>query len=262
MEKGESQRIVTEIMDRNYALVSFSLPWSKLKEVADLFISFCALPADVKARFAAAHPEEPTGYIGYQRRDRSKGHYETKEMFHFHPAIFNVIPGLKTNPKISNFVDAAANVYEKALATFKQLLTSLSAEEPGLIGRFIREDGHSQCYLRILNYDEIPVGSNVASPHYDRGGLALALAESAPGLRIWSKGVPFEVDHKGGHAIFMPGITFSEVTKKLKLPKTWHDAIQKVPSYKPGTSRWAIVFFADPLEQRHVTAEEARTYTG
>ncbi len=261
MEKGELNRILQEIEERNFAEIEFPLSYQELKELADSFLDFCELPQDVKSGFTAPYKDDPHGLVGYSRRDKSRGNFDTKELFHYHDAMLNLIPELKASdePKIRRFADAMHKVYVASVETFKKHLKHFSQDEPGIYGQFFRE-GRQRCYIRLLKYDEVPVGATVGAGHYDRGGLAFALAESAPGLRIWHRGKPQDVVHKSGTALFMPGITFNDTTTKIKLPKTWHDVVQKTPPIRPGVSRWAIAFFADPIEQREVTAEEARTH--
>jgi len=261
LERKELQRILSEIQERNYALIEFPLSWSRLKDVADNFLEFLQLPYEAKSKFTAPHKDDPNGLIGYQRRDKGKGNFETKEFFNYHESILDMFPDLKASkdPVVRKFIDSVQEVYKSAVSTFKQLLDHFSHEEPGMHSHYFKDGSFPRYFIRFLKYDEVPQGGQVAAGHYDRGGLALALAESAPGLRIWKDGTPLEVDHKDGCAVFMPGITFNDTTSKIKLSKTWHDAIQKVPNYKPGVSRWAIIFFADPLEQRSVSVAEART---
>lgn len=260
METGELKRIVHEIESQNYAVITFTLSYKELKEAADAFLDFCELPSEVKSKLAAPFVFEPRGTIGYGKRDKSMGAHDTKEVFQYHEALLEAIPELKTSkdPIIRKFIDSTHKVYEHAKSTCKELLSYLSIEEPEIVNKFFKGDS-GRFYLRLLKYDEVPIGGTVGAGHYDRGGFALALAESAPGLRIWHKENPQEVHHKDGYALFLPGITFNDATTKLKLPKTWHDVVQKTPPLRPGVSRWAIAFFADPLEQREVTAEEART---
>lgn len=198
--------------------------------------------------------------MGYAKRQKSKGAFDDKEFFHYHPEISKQFSNIN-DQKVKTFLENAEKVYSAATSTLSQFCKILSHEEPQFTNKFFKEGKIPRFYLRFIKYEEASLGSQIAAGHYDRGGFALALAESAPGLRIGPLNAAVEVKHSDGCCLFLPGITLNEVTTKIKFQKAWHDVIQKESKpYRPGVGRWAIVFFVDPIEQREVSAEEARTF--
>lgn len=77
--------------------------------------------------------------------------------------------------------------------------------------------------------------------------MTLALAESAPGLRIGS--VPQDltpIDHHDGQAVFFLGGNFQAVLGDTDLKPGWHDVVQQgEASPHQSYARWAIVAFID-----------------
>ena len=86
----------------------------------------------------------------------------------------------------------------------------------------------------------------------------MALAESAPGLRIGKDSESLRlVQRKDRLAIFMPGIHFPNLTNGDFVP-AWHDAVSQ-DGDTSSEARWAIVFFANAYRLRLPTFEEAHT---
>jgi len=258
MTKEECKRILTEVQKQSYAVFPFPLPWEELKQAADAFLDFLEVPGKEKMTMILLE-NDPASHLGYAHRNKSKGNFENKEFFVYHPKLekhFDL-----EDPKVRNFITQARKVYDAAKSTLKQMFTILSHEEPNFVNHFFQEGKTHRLYLRFNKYDEEKIGERIAKGHYDRGGAALALAESAPGLRIGSLNAPVEIQHHEGHCLFMPGLTLNEFTTKIKFPKAWHDVIQKEDKpYRPGVGRWSIVFFVDPIQQRNISIKEARTY--
>ena len=150
-----------------------------------------------------------------------------------------------------------------AQITLGRTLDEFEKEFPGLYARFIVEDTHRRFYLRFLKYDTKGKGRFLARAHFDRGGATLAIAESAPGLRIGRNNSETgilhleEVSHEEHSAIFFPSYHFPRLTGPEFEP-AWHDVTQSSDDqYSEDTARWAIVFFADvyglPLPSERAT---------
>jgi hypothetical protein len=186
--------------------------------------------------------------VGYKHRDPSDHIYnDSKEFFHFHPALFEKYPEfLEAHPVVSNFVRQAKPIWEAAYQTVSDILSVFEPTFPGIHARIFDTDMvHVQ--LRFLKYDWQNSGALLAKPHYDAGSCTLAVAESCPGLRIGSSPENLRhVDHQPGNAIFMLSSNFKKMMDTDEFCPGWHDVIQvdKTLIGKPF-ARWAVVAFIE-----------------
>ena len=243
------------IVSRNYFPIAFSLPHKEFRKAADHFFAFLTLPHETKKAFYLLTKEEDKeSMVGYMRREQGRGDLDEKEYFHYNryaKDAFGALPE-SIDPRVGLFFDAAHSIYEEAEGLMRAIIQEFDVSFPGLYQNFFPEDAHPHFYLRFLKYSSRGRDDFLAGGHYDLGGCTLALAESAPGLRIGKDAETLqEIEHRDGQAIFMPGLQFPELTSD-DLPPAWHDVVQKKNdrvkegAYGNDTARWAIVFFADP----------------
>jgi isopenicillin N synthase-like dioxygenase len=245
-------RIERDIKAQGYAPVHFPLCKKELVDAAESFLEFLTVNPAVKSALEKKR-ETDSGYdLGYISRDQKQGDYETKEAFHYHPAIDKLAEHLN-NPRVTRFVGQARQVYSASIRVLEGIIEAMVLQEPHLKDLFFKKE-ENKCYLRFLSYPVQAVGKTAADGHYDRGPLSLALAESAPGLYIKSK-LAMNEEHK---ALLFPGLTFKEITKNLRWNPSWHQSEQSVLA-KRNVGRWAIVFFANEHNQRPISRAEART---
>src|SRR3989344_5598230 len=244
-----------KIVSHNYFPIAFSLPHKEFRKTADHFFSFLTLPLEVKQRFYLLTKEDDReSMVGYMKREQQKGDLDEKEYFHYNryaKDAFGALPGSE-DKRVTDFFSAAHSIYEDAEDLMRAIIQEFDVSFPGLYQNFFPEDAHPHFYLRFLKYSSQGRGDLLAGGHYDLGGCTLALAESAPGLRIGRDQETLqEIEHRDGQAIFMPGLQFHELTSD-DLPPAWHDVVQKKDDrmgggeYGDDTARWAVVFFADP----------------
>jgi isopenicillin N synthase-like dioxygenase len=114
--------------------------------------------------------------------------------------------------------------------------------------------------LRFLAYTQTEPGDFLATGHYDRGTVSLAIAESAPGLRIGkTPDTVKDIIHEPGYGLFFPGINLKELTDETFAP-SWHDVVQKDSNaFQPGCARWAVVLFAHVWNLDYKTWEACHT---
>jgi len=260
-------QIVKEVREKHFAAIPFALDRKAMESSAELFLKFLELPEKVEFQ-GESHPDDRGSHIGYVNRKKNVGDLDNKEYFHYNEYFeqnFNW-----QIPVLQEFVESAREVYQAATSTLNVILDELSSDFPEIHNEFIRPGQLPRFYLRYLKYEPEKEQGIIAEGHYDRGAITLALAESAPGLRIGEKDHPVEVEHEEGYALFMAGTTFKDVTHQQRLPNgdeqlflepAWHDVIQKESElYLPGIARWSIVFFADPIDMRYVSHDEAHQY--
>lgn len=258
------ENIKQDIIEKNYSQILFPLSHKELSAAAETFLEFLTLSQDYKEKFyTRINPDDPGSHVGYVHRSKANGK-DDKEFFHYHECAEEVFKDLlsENNFVVQNFFESARRVYKESVKTLEELLKEFEKEFPGIHGKFFPKHKVKNFYLRFLKYNSKEQGDFLARGHYDRGGLTLALAESAPGLRIGKNGKLLqEVIHKEKHAIFMPAYHFKKITNNSFMP-TWHDVVQsKEDKYSEGISRWAIVFFCDAqgMDMQTPTEKEAHT---
>jgi isopenicillin N synthase-like dioxygenase len=256
------QDISSQIQDRQHAIVPFSLSHEELSQAMSVFIDFLALPQEVKdAIYFQVEPSNRGTEVGYKLYKRDLGNTDNREYFHYHAlAEERFAEHVARIPELARLMDAMRPVYDAARETFRETITQFEDQFPGIRDRFFPTDSFPHFYLRFLKYDRLNPGDFLAKGHYDRGTCTLALAESAPGLRMGlNEETLHPVTHDDGKALFMPGIKFHEVTS-ADFPPTWHDVVQQNESgFREDIARWAIVFFIDHQLMSGVTYEEAHT---
>lgn len=249
----------------NYVKVPFPVPRSELVLAAEAFTGFLTLSPREKQRFhfkLCFH--DGNSDIGYSRPGGKNGK-DDKEYFHYHPLAewrFGKLP-LFGDSRVRTFFDHGAKIFDAAQTTLDHVLNEFEKVFPGIHDRFMVEHVRRRFYLRFLKYDAKGKGKFLARAHFDRGGATIAIAESAPGLRIGWNSIPKsllhleEVKHEDHSAIFFPSYHFPRLTGPEFEP-AWHDVVQSSDDqYSEDTARWAIVFFADvyglPLPSEKVT---------
>lgn len=232
-----------------YLQVGFPLPRSQLEEAIGSFLKFLELPETIKAYidFNIA-PLHRRGDIGFKHRDPNEGFYnDSKDFFHFHPAIFKRYKDfIKSNPIVENFLLKAQPIWDATYEVIQHLTQLIDKRYPGTCAKIFETD-EPHIMVRFLKYDWAISGKYLAKPHFDAGSFTLAIAESCPGLRIGKGPNDLEVvDHKEGHTIFMVSSNFKRILDTEDFTPGWHDVIQlnNTQIGKPF-ARWAIVAFIE-----------------
>lgn len=252
-----------QIQAWSYAKIPFPLPREELEDAAEKFVKFLE-EKDRKEKFLAFKviPDNRTTYVGYRLRRREYDNSDEKELFHYNEYFDDHFEEMAENSDqvTKDFLKAARKVYYNAKAIFSIIMLEFEKQFPGVYRKFFPQGKKPHFYLRFLKYDVVGRGSQIARPHYDRGHCTIAIAESAPGLRLGrAESELQEVKHRENSALFFPGYAMHELTSKDFLP-AWHDVIQKEEdTYSDKIARWSIVFFADEFNTRDFTFEEVHT---
>ncbi|MAZ40772.1 hypothetical protein CL654_01470 [bacterium] len=258
------EKIKKDIKTKSYSEVPFAMKKSELVSAAESFLDFLTLPSETKEKYKTyADPlNMRAGEIGYFRRMQKSGSADDKEFFHYHEYTKEAFTDLleDADHKTKIFIDNADKVFNASKKAMSQLLQTLEGDYPGIHDKFFKGKQHRRFFLRFLKYDSKKKGDFLAKGHYDKGTLTLAIAESAPGLRLGRNDrTLIEVEHKENTAFFMPAYNFSTVSSEEFFP-TWHDVVQRGEDrVNNETSRWAIVFFTDAVDAETPTIEETHT---
>lgn len=241
--------IQKSLIQQSYAPVPFPLGSPVFEEAIQAFFKFLEEPDPIKnhIHFSIA-PLHRRGEVGFVRRDPNDHVYnDSKDFFHYHPAIFEKYGAfLTSHPVVNDFIQKAKPIWDAAYQTVKQVLQTFEPNFPG-IGDRIFDAHHPHFLLRFLKYNWQESGELLAKPHFDAGSFTLAIAESCAGLRIGSTPDTLrEVEHKPGQALFMLSSNFKKVMDTDALSAGWHDVVQvdKTLIGKPF-ARWAIVAFIE-----------------
>lgn len=261
------------IAESNYALLPFPLSRDHFGAAMQHFFEFLTLPVNLKNRFQSnAVSGDEESFVGYIKRERQKqvdaatseAFYDQKEYFHYnHYAekdFKDLLLETEKDARVKNFFNSARFIYKHAEEMAIAILNELDEEHPGIKEKFVPEEVKPHFYLRFLRYYTTGRGNFLAKGHYDQGGFTLALAESAPGLRIGrSEENLEEIVHIDGHVVFMPALQLQLFTSEEFTP-AWHDVIQKAgDKTDEETARWAIVFFVDPVNKIRTRWEDRHT---
>jgi len=261
------EEVLRQIQQKNYANLPVTIPKGEINSAVDDFFRFLDLPQEVKNKFQHKLDIKNHGSeTGYARKSTGQGDLDNKEFFHFTPYTedaFRHLPEMDL-PEVRRFFASAKNIHNQVTAMVATLLDVLAAKYPGIKEKFFSGNLRPFFYLRFLKYGAAPKGEFLAKGHYDRGTMTLAIAESAPGLRIGrDESTLRPVERGDGEVIFMPGYRLQDITSPEDFPPAWHDVVQKSDhQYRPGAARWAVVFFADMVDQNHTPWEEVHKPMG
>lgn len=237
---------------QSYAEIALSLPDGAIAHVIHDFFAFLALPDSVKKQFAidVKLDERDRGTdLGWRRRNVDAGFgYDNKEFFHYNDDARDAFAHIANDvPVARQLLSSAATIYDAVLPAMKATLQTCNERYPGISAVFFPEDERPTCVLRLLKYDRTRDGEFLAKGHYDRSSTTIAIAESAPGLRIGKDDIHLrEVRHRPGVGLFFPGMSFAQYTDGA-FPPSWHDVVQQgSTTFNNEASRWAVVFFCSP----------------
>ncbi|MFO0702837.1 MAG: hypothetical protein U0514_03160 [Candidatus Andersenbacteria bacterium] len=264
---SEADQLRTTLDRQSYAEVPFTVPRAAIEEAVAGFFAFLALPAEVKQRFAyeIKQDERDRGMdLGWRERtSTTRDHSDDKEFFHynelartmFEPKLAELTAAEGHAAIVRAFMERADGIYSAALATMQQSIRTLDARYVGLYEQFFPVGARPAVVLRFLKYNRGGDGTFLAKGHYDRSACTLAIAESAPGLRIGRDDQHLQqVEHRQGFALFFPGLVMGRYTRG-ELKPAWHDVVQDGQAYNAGAARWALVLFSSPPGPIYFTRE-------
>ena len=165
------------------------------------------------------------------------------------------------NPKMTNFLQSARRLFDESVKTLREVIKVVDTRHKGLYEKVFSSCSDCLIALRFVKYDPSEQGSLLAKAHYDRSACTLAVAESAPGLRIGRDESSLkEVARHGNTVIFFPSFTFASALGSNEFAPGWHDVIQQSGhSYSKGVARWSIILFTDVKSDEVISYEDAHT---
>jgi len=245
------EKILSELKRQNFVEVPFPILKEELNKAAGSFLKFLTLPQNLKGIFTVMVDTSDRGSdAGYVCRKKEEG-YDHKEFFNYRKITEKLlerqIAENSENPKVKNFLNSARKAYAEATTALEQIIKVIDARHPGIYNKIFLQNPERMLCLRFVKYDPAGRGEFLAKAHYDSGSCTLAIAESAPGLRVGkSPEMLKKAVRRGNTAFFFPSYTFSTDTNSSEFTPGWHDVIQKGDvRLNKDVARWAIVFFAN-----------------
>lgn len=233
---------------QHFATVPLSITSAELENAAHLFLTFLeTVPDETKREIHFKSPFPRGSADGYSDKRGIDGK-DPKEFIHWSPRLLNH----RAYSKLYNSSKDAHTFFESAKRIYtymdKRVCQLFEAEFPALMQHCIVDGKLANAVLRFLCYTPDSEVEFNAKPHYDKSFGTVALAESAPGLRIGccEKHPIQKVTHAKNTALFMPGELMFTYSNKAIVP-AWHDVqtSAETPNFNDRCRRWAIVFFID-----------------
>src|SRR3989338_5276652 len=260
------QGILSDVRRQNYVEVPLPITKERLDEAAQYFLDFLTLPQQVKDTFRVFfNKDDPRTAAGYVSKKRAEGESDDKEYFNYRKIsellLQNPLRKNRGNQKVENFFNSAKNIFGEASEVLEQVISTLDQYHPGIHAKIFSQNAEKLLCLRFVKYNPVGKGEFLAKAHYDSGSCALALAESAPGLRAGKNGQSLkEIVRSGNTGIFMPAFTFAEDICSEEFTATWHDVVQKSEDLLSETvARWALILFADTNPERNSSYDDTHT---
>lgn len=246
----DSKELHKSLREQHYAFVPFQIGSAAITNAMQAFFKFLELPEAVKSHIDfSISDKHRRGDVGYKHRNANDDIYsDNKDFFHYHPAIFEEYADfLEQHRLLKDFMLAAKPIWEHAYQVLQGIFASFEQKAPGVTDKIFDSKKREHILLRFLKYEWQHAGKYLAKPHFDAGSFTLAIAESAPGLRIGSCPENLRlVQSKKDHAVFMLASNYKKIMDTEQFLPGWHDVIQ-LDETQLGQSfaRWAIVAFID-----------------
>ncbi|MBP9762810.1 2OG-Fe(II) oxygenase family protein [Patescibacteria group bacterium] len=259
------QDIVNDLNAQSFHRMALTCTQEEIKTAVDAFFRFMTLPEETKQKYSfRIDPEDRGTEVGYWTRSRAAGNKDNRGYFHYSLVGDERFRKEGADCKeLIEFLDAAKPLYEKVTMTLREAVQAIDQGRGTQLVQRIFEPGSGLVQnipLRFLAYTQTEPGDFLATGHYDRGIVSLAIAESAPGLRMGkTPDTVKDIIHEPGYGLFFPGINLQDLTDETFAP-SWHDVIQKdVNAFQPGCARWAVVLFAHAWNLSYKTWETCHT---
>ena len=256
-----SQGFLEQLRIQHYASVAFPLDRASLDRAAACFLEFLGLAETVKRQLhfsARSHRASADGYT-----DKSDiANKDPKQFFHSSPLLQEqeICRRMsQQHPEVARFFQAAEGIYRHVEQT---LLSLYQNYLPAFLPQISSDGGIADGILRFLSYAPRPDHRFCAQAHFDKGFSTLAIADSAPGLRIGCCNAhPLHpVQYREGTALFMPAwMLFQASSGEIK--PAWHDVIHSPAKQDVNAfcARWSIVFFLNSPQMPFSSWQDVHT---
>ncbi len=258
------EEIVDDLNAQSFHKMPITCSQADIEKAVAAFFKFMDLPEETRWRFSFKLGDDAGDMeVGYHTRSRANGNPDNRGYFQYSVVGDETFRKSGSDcPELIAFLDAAKVVYDATLPTIREAVHIIDAMYPGIEDK-IFNPGPGRVLripLRFLGYPTTDPGDFLATGHYDKGACTLAIAESAPGLRIGKTPETVkEVVHEQGYGLFFPGIQLQHFTSPTFVP-SWHDVVQKnQDAYKANYARWAVVLFTGAWDGKVTTWADRHT---
>ncbi|MBX2868380.1 MAG: 2OG-Fe(II) oxygenase family protein [Acidiferrobacterales bacterium] len=256
-----SLSFVEQLNQNHHAALQFPMGPDELGQAAHYFLNFLAMPEQIKRQLhfsARSHRASADGYTDKTTIERK----DPKQFFHWSPYLKCQAAAealAAEHQEIRLFFNAAETIYRQVESVLLDLFNhELRAYKEAVFNGDQLADG----ILRFLSYSPRQEHSFCARAHFDKGFSTLAIADSAPGLRIGCCDAhPLKaVNYGSGTALFMPAWMLFE-TSDGEIKPVWHDVIHAPTEQNVNAlcARWSIVFFINAPKLAFSSWDEVHT---
>jgi isopenicillin N synthase-like dioxygenase len=262
-----------EMRKKRFIEIDFPLERAEIELAMNSFLKFLeTVSQEEKERVSLLVPfhdfegnevnygDDKGAYYGYMKKAQEKGDLDSKEYFHYNPYLEELVKNLNLSQEYLDFLDYGKKIFELSCQVLKKELRVMEEELPGITELLFPKNSIPKHALRFLLYKTAQAGSFIAKGHYDKGFFTIAIAESAPGLRLGLDAKSLQdIEHKEKKGLFFPALNLKEMNGELKA--CWHEVLQKESdAIGKECSRWALVFFVNPNHiQEEVTHKDTHT---
>lgn len=249
--RAETRRDTPDIADswkRNgFAFVETGIPQSFYESAAETAMQFLSSlsEADKKKmqQCIKGEDDDEPGLLGYSEFHPTKPERGTEKVFfHYHPEVERLFSNeFARIPGAQKFLSSMRSLWGSGLVAAEAVVNNLEKTNPGVRAELFPREKPTAFVIRFVMYKEPPEGNLLAKGHYDRSSITLALAESAPGLRVQdSEGRMNLIEKQDGAAVVMASKGMERIVPSL--PLSWHDAIQASDETVDDTHvRWVAI---------------------
>ena len=259
--KKRASDFLADLDSQHYAALPLQIPQHELEAAAASFLDFLLLPDEIKRQLhfpARTHRASADGFtdkVGIDLKD-------PKQFFHWSPILLDkpVCRQLRENhAQIDLFFKTSEKLYHEV----EQVLFELYSHElPEYRHLIFNNNKLIDGILRFLCYTPRAGHSFCARAHFDKGFSTLAIADSAPGLRIGccDRHPLKPVRYREGTALFMPAWMLFQASRG-RIKPAWHDVIHAPQETEINElcARWSIVFFVNNPTSEFCSWESAHT---
>ncbi|MBX9765543.1 hypothetical protein K2X83_02790 [Patescibacteria group bacterium] len=255
--------VLEQWRERQWAAVDVEVPPGAYESAAAAFTEFIRdVPDKLKRAICVAVSSEGENAtrtdLGFrERKPESDTDGEDKAYFHYSPEVETLFASEieAAGAPAKNFMKHARKIWDAAFTAAERVVRDLEEEYPGMYKGFAPSGMLPFLKLRFLMYRKVPKGKLLGVGHYDRGTVTLALAESAPGLRIGRDHADLKkIQRERGEAVVMAGTAMRLIEPdRAKLPLSWHDVEQSEgASLNETDARWSIIGLLNSYDYEEV----------
>lgn len=151
----DKKYLYDSLQKQYYAHVPFLMEKVVYREAIQAFFKFLDASNNIKNHIDFKITDvHRRGDVGFKHRDPADDIYnDSKDFFHFHPAIFEKYPEfVENNPVVKDFMLKALPIWQLTYETIRYILEIFDQDFPGVSDSFFKTQ-YPHVMLRFLKYN-------------------------------------------------------------------------------------------------------------